>query len=87
MLYLGVRSKYEEEGKKMKATTQYYEVAELKDGFVYAYCRGFDTIEAAAENISQRSTGNWIINKIEGFYKKNGMFKRLSTTEVNLKSI
>lgn len=71
----------------MKATAQYFEVAEVKGGFVYAYCKGFDNIGAAEENIAQRTDGIWIINKIEGYYKKNGMFKRLSTTEVQSKEI
>jgi hypothetical protein len=67
----------------MKATWQYFEVAEIKDGFVYAYAKGFSTIDAARENVAQRNAGNWIINKVEGYYRKNGMTKRISTVEVS----
>jgi len=66
----------------MTKTVQYFEVAEIKGGFVYAYIKGFQTEDEARENINSRTSGNWIINKVEGYYRKNGMFKRSNTSQV-----
>ena len=64
----------------MGKTVQYFEVAEVKNGFVYAYIKGFPTIEEARANIATRTVGTWLINRVEGYHKKNGMFKRSNTT-------
>ena len=65
----------------MTKTVHYFEVAEVKNGFVYAYIKGYPTIEAARSNIAGRTGGTWIVNRVEGYYKKNGMFKRSNTKQ------
>ena len=65
-----------------KKTVHYFEVAEVKDGFLYAYIKGFPTETEARANVATRAAGNWIVNKIEGYYKTNGAFKRTNCTTI-----
>jgi hypothetical protein len=31
--------------------------------------------------VAGRTGGTWIVNRVEGYYKKNGMFKRSNTKQ------
>jgi hypothetical protein len=67
----------EREGNEMKkCPMHFYQVAELKGGMVYAYIKAFPTEAEARENIKTRTAGEWIVNRVEGYYRTNGMFKR-----------